>query len=187
MRRAWKRLLRSFLSLLNLPLFEIGLAQHGHGGAHLEMAETAQLRTRYLENAQLIGLEVHRDFHPRDDILLLAQLRDEEVVDHVPGMHQEVDRLADRHFERRTDDVVLAGRIFFVKAEGIPGGIVDQLQIGVAKFAVGSGIAEAPCELFAQNFDRNGVRRGLVEMDAGPVPLEIEFNNTRDRFLDRRS
>src|SRR5438132_14121683 len=71
MRRAWKRLLRSFLGLLNLPLFEIGFAQHGHGGAHLKMAEAAQLRTRYLENTQLIGLEVHRDFHPRDDILFL--------------------------------------------------------------------------------------------------------------------
>src|SRR5438132_14315151 len=100
MRRAWKRLLRSFLGLLNLPLFEIGFAQHGHGGAHLKMAEAAQLRTRYLENTQLIGLEVHRDFHPRDDILFLAQLGDEEVVDHVPGMHQALDRLDDRHPER---------------------------------------------------------------------------------------
>ena len=59
----------------------------------------------------------------------------------------QLDRLAGRDLERRADDVVLAGRVLVVEAEGIAGGVVDELEIGAAELAVGSGIAEVPGEL----------------------------------------
>ena len=76
--------------------------------------------------------------------------RDEEVVDHVAGVHDELDRLAGGDLEGGADDIVLAGGIFVVEAERIAGGVVDQLEIGAAELAVGSGVAEAPGELLGQ-------------------------------------
>ena len=58
--------------------------------------------------------------------------------------------LPDGNLERRADDVVLAGRVLVVEAEGIAAGVVDQLEIGAAELAVGPGIAEAPGELLGR-------------------------------------
>ena len=62
----------------------------------------------------------------------------------------ELDRLAHRYFQRRADDIVLAGGVLFVEAEGVAAGIVDQFEIGVAEFAVRPRIAETPGELLGQ-------------------------------------
>ena len=80
----------------------------------------------------------------------------------------ELDRLADRNLERRADDVVFAGGILIVEAEGIAGGVVDELEIGAAELAVGPGIAEIPGELFGHDLDRDRVGGRFVEVDAGP-------------------
>ena len=130
-------------------------------GAHLEMAQPAQLGAGNFVDADLVGLEVQRNLHARHDILLQPQFADEEVVDHVPGMHDQLDLLAGGDFQRSADDIVLGCRVFLVKAERIAAGIVDQFEIGAAELAVGSGIAETPGELFGHHFDRDGVGRRL--------------------------
>src|SRR5579871_1597467 len=160
--------LRSFLGLLLLPLLEIGLAHHLHGGAHLIVAQSAQLGTRDLIYADLVGLEVEGNLHARHQILLQPQLRNKEVVDHITRMQQEVDVLVHRNFQGGADDVVLPGGIFVVDAQRIACGVVDVLQIGVAEFIVRSRVTERPGELLRGHFDYHRIRRSLVEVDARP-------------------
>ena len=87
---------------------------------------------------------------PGHDILLHPEFPHEEVVDHVPGMHDELDVLADGHLERSADDVVLAGGVLLIEAEWIAAGIVDEFEVGAAELAVRTGIAEIPGELLGQ-------------------------------------
>ncbi len=43
-----------------------------------------------------VGLEMQRDLHAGHDVLLQAQLADEEIVNHVAGVHDQLDGLARR-------------------------------------------------------------------------------------------
>src|ERR1035437_10946372 len=66
-------------------------------------------------------------------------------------MQDQLNRFAGGNLQRRADDVVLARRVLVVETEGIAGGIVDELEIGVAELAVGPRVTEAPGELFAEH------------------------------------
>src|SRR5579883_1442202 len=159
---------RSLLGLLDLPLLEIRFAHHLHGGAHLEMAQPAELRARHFVGADLVGLEVQRNFHAGDDILLHPQLPHEEVVDDVARMQDELDVPAGGHLERGAHDVVLGRGVLVVEAERVAGGIIDEFEIGAAEFAVRPGIAKIPGELLGHDLDRDRIRRHFVEMHARP-------------------
>src|SRR6185369_9575806 len=69
--------------LLGLPVVEVLRRVHGDRALHAVMAQSAQLRTRDLVIARLCCREPHRDLHPRHSILLQAEVRQEERVDHV--------------------------------------------------------------------------------------------------------
>ena len=76
---------------------------------------------------------------------------------HDPEQDRAVDELNDervlarRRLDGRAHDIVLGRGILVVEAEGVAGGVVDQLDIGAAELAVGSGVPERPGELLAQH------------------------------------
>src|SRR5579862_154054 len=154
--------------LLLLPFFKIGFGHHFHGAAHLKMPEAAQFRTGDFIRTRRIGLEIKGYLHAGNDILLQAQLADEEVVNHVAGMHDQLDRLAGGHLQGGAHDIILTSRIIIVDTEGIACRVVHQFEIRSAELAVRARIAERKGELLGHELDGDGGRVRLGKVHGGP-------------------
>src|SRR5579871_5726993 len=108
------------------------------------------------------------NLHAGHDVLLQSQFRDEEIVNDVAGVHDELDVFADRDLQGGAHDIVFTGGIFVVETQRIAGGIVDQFQVGVAEFSVGSGVAESPRKLLGGDFHQDRIGGSFIEVDARP-------------------
>src|SRR5207302_6356679 len=101
------------------------------------MAQATQLGAGDLVYADLVGLEYERNLHAGDNVLLDAQLANEEIMDYVARVHNQPDGLAHGDLERPAGNVVLGRGLFVIDADWIAGRIVDVLELRVAELPVG--------------------------------------------------
>ena len=117
------------------------------------MSKAAELRAEDCVGTGNGRSEVYVDVLARNGILLDAQCRDREAVDHVLRVQVQVDLAVERQDEFGGDEVVCATGVGGVDAEGIALAGRDQLGAGAAEGVVGAGIAEGPGELHAGGLD----------------------------------
>src|SRR5580698_10620072 len=101
-------------------------------------------------------------------------------MNHIAGVHDELDGLADGNLQRGAHDIVLAGRILVVEAEGISGRIVYLFEVRIPKLAIRTGVAESEGELFGHQLDRDGVRIRIGKVYGNP-DLGARQNNTHEQ------
>ena len=109
-----------------------------------------------------------------DGVLLDAELGDGEAVNDVLRVDAEVDFAVDGEDELAGDEVVAAGGVGGVEAEGVACAGGDEAGIGAAEASVGTGVVEVPGELHAGDADleRGGVGAGVA--GGGPEALGAE-------------
>src|SRR6266571_3742373 len=152
--RAWAEAVVALMSW-RLPLLEVlghplGVVLRRVGvdpAPHTGMTEAAQLRAGPLVLARLHDVEPHADLAPGHGVLLDAELRHEEAVDHVLRLEIDPHRLAD-------------GDVHLVE---------ERLVVVRAELSVRPGIRDLPVELLGGDLDHDvgGRHRHLDLRPAG--------------------
>ena len=138
------------------PLVELVLRHHFEVGPHVVVPQPAELRAHDLVLPDLRRGEMKRDDQARNEVLLDAELADEERVSDILGVQREQDRLVHRDRRASADDDVVARRgvVGRIEAEVIAVAIVDLVRMKRAEFPVRPGIAEIEGELLRLHVDR---------------------------------
>jgi len=149
--------------LLGHPLLEVLGRVDRHEALHPEVAEAAELGARDLPVPDVIALEPDARLHAGNGVLLDAEFRQEERVDHVLGGQRRDDGLADREVE-------------LVERHDVVGGV---------ELPVRSSVADVPCELLAGDVDLEGLVRHVL-LHLRPDPPRQEGQHHADQRRDDR-
>ena len=136
------------------------------------MAETAEFGAGDFVGAGIVDVNQEGDFHAGDDVLLGAELADEEVVDDVAAMQEELNVAPGGYAKGGGGAVVEAGGVAGVDAGGVALGVVDEIAGSFAEFIVGTGVTETPGKLVGVDLDRFLI--GFRFRDGGPAAVAEE-------------
>ncbi len=149
--------------LLRQPFLKIFGRVDRDEALHPVVPQPAQLGAGDLPIPDAIALEPDPGLHPRHEILLDPELRQEEGVDHVLGGQGHDHRLSDREVE-----------------------LVERHDVvGRVELAVGAGVADVPGELLALDVDLQRVL-GHVLLDVLPEPSREQGEDDADQRRDDR-
>ena len=145
------------------PLLIRALFLHHNFAAHGEMGRATQLLAQDIEGTGAGRGKPDVGHHARHHIHLDPKLRHSEVVQHVLGAQQHLDRLADGevHFLASHQDVVLPVGIFWIHAKRVF--IADEACVNGAQHPVLAGEAIAPVPLLSDHLHDRGVLRNIDE------------------------
>src|SRR5579872_604603 len=142
------------------------------------MTEPAQLGAGNLVITNLGWGEVHVNSKPRYRVLLEAEGRNKEAVNHIHRAKSQINFAIYRQIHSAGDDVVLCRGIRRIQPNrGFAScGWIHQLGVGAAILSVGSRISEVPGELHSGDLDRNRVWSGWGKTFACPhmAPHQVQ-------------
>src|SRR5215813_13004965 len=134
------------------------------------MTEAAKFGTGDLVISNFRGREVHVNDQAGDSVLLEAERRNKEAVNHVDRPQSQIHFTIDRQVHDTADEIVFRCSVIRIQANGafVSGGRINQFGLGSAELAVGAGVAEVPGELHAGDFDGHRSGLGRLKTLGGP-------------------
>src|SRR5271165_6302290 len=156
------------------------------------MAQSAQLRADNFVSADLRSREVDGKVKPGNEILLDAQLADEEGMPNVLGMHEQLNFPVHRYHKFAGHNVI-AGFDFVggVQPEIVLIAFIDFVGMNGPKLSVGPRIAEVESKLLRLRLNLDGVGLGGREVYVRPSLLSHyaegeDFRADKDKRSDDR-
>ena len=141
-----------------IPLFVFVDGNDADFGLHVVVAGAAELAAGEFEVCGAGGGELHPlDGAARDGVLVEAEGRDIEGVDHIAGAKEHMNGLTNGNNELGGGKVVLASGISGIDAEFVFQ--TEAFDIASAQLAIGSGIAHVPAILISYDIDSDGIWR----------------------------
>src|ERR1700730_4112659 len=127
---------------------------------HLVMTQAAEFRAGDLIISSGNGSEMHANRQAWNGVLFEAHCGDKKTVNDVLSAQDDFHLAIHRSVHRSGHDVILGGRVGRVETDSALAarGWVDQFRLRRTKLAIGSGIAEIPCELHPSDLDLQGPR-----------------------------